>query len=321
MFKRPVLFLLLLLACSLRAAALEVSAGTFTIVAAGKDEGLAQIAAEVLPAAAAEWEKRLPLGEEPIRVVIAESDEAFRAQAGSLASLEVNGVAHASRNLIVVKAAGLTPVGTDFQGTLRHELVHVLLHRNTNTDRLPHWLNEGIAMMLANEFRWQSSFSVARMFFEGRVIEYRVLDSALAMPASNMQFGDAYAQSLSMTRTLLDEIGEEKFWAVVMGLRDMSFGDSMRAHAGMEPLDFWDIYRRSLWWLAIWGAITPSSVLGAGAFLVIIAYFMKRRSNRVIEKRWEREDFEEAMYGGNLATWDELVEDPDAWKRGRQDQD
>jgi hypothetical protein len=290
--------------------------GQFNVSAPEKYQARTQ---SVLSAAASEWSSRLPLGSQPIQVIVADSDDRFRELAGSMASLDVNGVAHSDDGRIVVKAPGLTPVGNDFAGTLRHELVHVLLYRNTNTDRMPRWLNEGIAMMLANEFRWQSSFSVAKMFFEGRIIEYRVLDIALQAPESGMQFGDAYAQSLSMTRTLMDEVGEEKFWAIVMGLREMSFGDSLRAHAGMDPLDFWDTYRKSLWWLAIWGAITPSSVLGAGAFLVIIAYFMKRRSNNVIVKRWEKEDFENAIYGGNLATWDELVEDPDAWKRGQRE--
>lgn len=318
MIRIALLFLLALIA-ALPARAVEIANGPFIITAADDNAEAAKAAGDILTQAAAEWSQYLSVGDQPIRVLIANTPDEFRDNAGSFATQQVNGVAHASRGLIVVKSSGLSPVGSDLRGTLRHELVHVLLYRNTNTDRMPRWLNEGISMMLANEFRWQSSFAVAQMFFSGRIIEYRVLDSAIATPESGMQFSDAYAQSLSMTRTLYDKIGEEEFWQMVKALREMSFGDALRAHAGMSPLDFWEVYHNSLWKLALWGAITPSSVLGAGAFLVIIAYFMKQRSNRVIVKRWEREEFEDAMYGQNLATWDELVEDPDAWKRGERE--
>lgn len=318
------LALLLLIALLLPSplwAVVEVVRPPFTIIVDEGDAALAESAADILSEALAEYAPRLPAGDAPIRVVIAESMAAFQHHAGPMAALDVNGIARSWEGLIVVKAPYLTPSQSDFRGTLRHELVHVLLFRNSDTDRMPRWLNEGISMMLANEFRWESSFSVARMFVESRLIEYRWLDQVLRAPESGMQFGDAYAQSLSMTRFLHDEIGAEAFWRVIAALPEMTFGDALRTHGGLSPQDLWQRYRGSLWSLAFWSALTPTSLLGFGGFLVIAAWFVKRRSNNRTIERWEREDFEEAFYGGNLKTWDELVEDPDAWKRRNDDSD
>lgn len=299
--------------------ALEISRPPFLIVAADKDADIAERSAGVLLDAMGEFGERLPAGEEVIRVVIAESDAAFAHHAGPMAALDVSGIARSWAGFIAVKAPYLVPAGSDYAGTLRHELLHVLLFRNTNTDYMPRWLNEGISMMLSNEFRWESSFSVAQMFLEGRLIEYRVLDSALAAPESGMQFGDAYAQSLSMTRTLRDQLGEEKFWAVIMGMKSMPFPDAMRAYGGVSPMSFWEGYRASLWQLAFWAALTPGTLLSFGGILLVLTWYMKQRSNRLIVKRWEREEREDALYGSGLTTWEEVVEDPNAWKRGKGD--
>jgi len=52
---------------------------------------------------------------------------------------------------VAVRAPYLVEGPASFAGTLRHELLHVLLARNVNLDHLPRWLNEGIAMRYARE--------------------------------------------------------------------------------------------------------------------------------------------------------------------------
>ncbi len=301
---------------SLGAHALEISRPPLVITAADKDAALAEQSADILEEALREFAPRLVAGEQPIRVVIAESDAAFAHHAGGMARLEVSGIARPWQGLIAVKAPYLVSNPSEYRGTLRHELVHVLLFRNTNTDRMPGWLNEGLCMLLAGEYRWSSSFSVAQMYFGARLIEYRVLDNALSAPESGMQFSDAYAQSLSMTRTLHHTLGDDVFWKVIHGMREVSFADSLRAHGGISPMDFWDDYRHALWWLTFWAALTPGSLLGFAGFLLVITWAVKQRSNRSIVQKWEKEDIEDALYGQGLSTWDEVVEDPDAWKRG-----
>lgn len=312
----PRLLALVLLASARPAAAEVLSAPPFHVSHAAEDADLAQYTVAVLHEAAAEFAPRLPLGEAPVQVVIAPNYSAFRAYAPRLAQHNVAGLAKAEEGLIVVKPPRLLEPGSDYRGTLRHELVHVLLARNTDTTRLPRWLNEGLCMSLANEYRWESMLQIARMFGGGRMLELRNLDLAFAAPGDEMEFGDAYAQALSMTRHLRDRLGEERFWQVIYALREMPFHRALEETGGLSVAAFDAGYRRSLWWIALVGSIATGSIFGPAALLVILAWWRKRRQNRRTLDRWA---FEEAMESGEKPfDWDEVLEDADAWKRGTE---
>ena len=61
-----------------------------------------------------------------------------RRYAGPYAKPNVAGIALPGQGIIAVKAPRLMPQGFDFNGTIRHELIHVLLARNVPAGRLPH---------------------------------------------------------------------------------------------------------------------------------------------------------------------------------------
>lgn len=283
------------------------------------DAAVAQRSLDYLREAVVEFESSLPLGDAPVTVYVAHTMAEFHARAGSLGSLDVSGIARPYRGEIVVKAPHLRMTGGDYRGTLRHELLHILLFRNSNTDVMPRWFNEGLCMMLANEYRWTSTLTVAKMFVQNRIISYRLLDRAFRAPESGMQFGDAYAQGLSMTRYLRDQVGEEAFWALIYGLREDGFADALARHTNLTVTALWQGYSRSLWRVAIIGTLSSGSLFGPAAILVIVAWFSKRRKNQRILDRWAREE-EEAM-PEDLFTWDAVVDDPDAWKSGRTEDD
>lgn len=281
----------------------------------------AQQSMDVLLRAVKEFSRRLPVGEAPIRVIIAHTYDEFLGYADRFSQLSVMGIAKPRQGFIVVKGPRLLPAGSDYTGTLRHELVHILLYRNANPDMLPPWLNEGIAMSLANEHHWDSLFTMARLFMTGRLIEYRNMDYAFMAPGDEMEFGEAYAQALSMTRFLRRWVGEEVFWKIVFGAKDMSFPDAMRQFAGKSPADFWDAYARSLWFAALLAAIASGSFFTPAAILLIVAYVRKHYANKRILARMEREEADEDASGVRPFSWDEVAEDPDAWKGDNHDED
>lgn len=285
------------------------------------DEAIAQRSLDILQQALAEFGKHLPHGSQPIRVVIAKTVPEFQKHARRFAAVNVSGVAHSEKSLIAVKAPYLISPDADYMGTLRHELVHILLHRNTAPDNLPRWLNEGIAMSLANEYRWASPLHVARMYMSNRIIEYRYLDYAFQAPGDEMEFNDAYAQALSMTRFMRDRLGDETFWAVVRGTREMSFGDSLRRYTGRSPRDLWETYRRSLWKVALIGVLVSGSFFAPAAILVVIVYFKKQRRNRVVLDRWAAEEAEDLSSGVEVFSWDKVTEDSDAWKQTPEEEE
>jgi len=113
-----------------------------------------------------------------------------------------------------------------------------------------------------------------------------------------MEFGDAYAQSLSMTRFLMKRLGEEDFWALVYALDTMTFGEALQRYAGLAPREFWEAWRRSLWRIALVSSIVSGLTLfQVMAILTVMAFFRKRRRGKRILREWEDED------GGSL-DWD-----------------
>ncbi len=226
-------------------------------------EGLAQDTAHTLHEALADFGPYLDAGETPIDVVIATSPQIFTRFAGARFDvLQVNGIARTEgdKALIMVKGPGLRTPGSDYVGTLRHELVHVMLARSTDVSILPRWLNEGLAMMLANEYYWQSRWRMAQALARRTLIPYDRIDAQLRQPGHGVIFSDAYAQSLAMTQFLRDRYGEEALWSIV---RDIGAGDSfpqaLKRRTGLSEAAFFGHFEGSLWYLGIFGVITGAS--------------------------------------------------------------
>lgn len=295
--------------------------GSFAVDFHPEDRLVAGLCLDYLEDARLEFAGRLPLGDGDVRVFLAHTKEEFTQQAGNFGELAVAGVAKPAEGLIILKAAGLRTPGDDFRGTVRHELVHILLHRNTNTNNLPRWLNEGLCMSLANEYYWSSIFQIATMFVQNRIIEYRFLDMTFRTPGDETEFGDAYAQGLSMTRYLRDRLGEDKFWRVVYAMRTLSFNDALQQEAGWTLAGFWNDYSRSLWRVAIIGSVASGSLFLPIAALVIIAWLRQQWRNGKILRRWAREEAAVAKEPTVYTSWDEVVNDPDAWKAGTEYED
>ncbi|HNR33172.1 MAG TPA: hypothetical protein PKI11_19940 [Candidatus Hydrogenedentes bacterium] len=315
--KHLVIYLLVLAAllCGAAARGAVLERGILSIHYHESDRATADRALRILEEALAEFGEELPHGDASIRVIIAHDIPTFAVYARSFGSVEVAGLARPEEGLIVVKSPRLRRARQDFRGTLRHELVHILLARNTHPDYLPRWLNEGICMSLANEYYWNSLFHVARMYVNNRIIDYEDLDLRFRAPGDEMAFGDAYAQALSMTRFMRDRFGDDVFWAIVRGTRTDVLGAPLRKYTGMTVLDFWNAYRASLWKIALIGMIGSGSVFGIPAILLIIAYFRKRYTNRKVLDRWAVEEGDEDL----IISLDDLAEGPYDWEEDDED--
>lgn len=289
--------------------------GLFEIRYDGSDEQYALASLDILEGALSEYSERLPAGEKPIRVIMSHTLQEFFRYAGPYTQPGVGGIAQSHAGLIVVKAPRLQQRRRDYPGMLRHELVHVLLARNTRPENLPRWLNEGIAMVLAREHRWGSWYRVARMYTQGRLFSYRELEFVFADASTELEFGDAYAQSLSMTRTLMDYLGEERFWVLIRLLDRVPFDEALQTQAGLTPDEFSERWQKSLWKLALIVFIVSGvSLFQVMAFLVLVAYWRKRRSRKRILRAWEEEE-QEPVY----VTWDEVVE-PTPWESSEDEE-
>ncbi len=237
------------------------------------------------------YEDRLPKKPTTLRVVICDTIAQFGEYAGPLSTHSVLGIAKPTQDLIVLKAPQLVPRGSDYGGTVRHELIHILLQHNVNTDNLPRWLNEGVAMVVSGENRWESRTLVASMYLNGRILSYRELELSFLDPGEEMQFGDAYAQAYSMTQYLMKELGEDRFWAMLRSLDTLTFGSALEAELGAVPSEFWSSWKSSLaWYAAAYSIVSGFTLFQVMAALTIWAYWRKRRRGMKLIKQWEEED-------------------------------
>ena len=265
--------------------------GLFRIEYPPGERHTAAITLDNLQEITASWQHRLDPGDAPILVHICASQGDFAARAGFWPPAEVGGVAHAEDGVIVLRTPGQLSNPRLYEGVVRHELLHVLLARNTSLSHLPRWLNEGIAMHLSGEYRWNSSLLVARMYLSDRLYTYDDLIMNFSTVRGERPFGNLYAQSLSMTAYLYDRLGDEAFWQLIYALRDSDFQTALHECARMSPDDLWEAWRRSLWKVAVISAVMSGfGLFDFMALLVIVAYFRKRRHNRKVLDRWEQEE-------------------------------
>lgn len=268
-----------------------LQASLFHITYEAGDEALAQRSLDALQESLMNFSRRLPPGDEPIRVVVCRTIECFQEYVGDYDTRLVEGIARSQEGFIAIKSPRLLPPDSNYESLLRHELLHVLLARNTNPVYLPRWFNEGVAMLLSEELRWESPLRVARLYLTRNLISYHQLNFAFSSRGSEEQFGDAYAQSLSMTQYLVEQVGEDTFWQMVRAMREMPFDEALFRFTGMSVPEFYDGWVDSLWHAAIFSTlISGFSIFQIGAILLIIAYWRKRRRGQDILEEWEEEE-------------------------------
>ena len=98
---------------------------------------------------------------------------------------------------------------------------------------------------ISGEYRWNTTFLVARMYLAGRLYSYDDLMLDFSAVKGERPFGNLYAQSLSMTAFLYDRLGEEAFWQLLYSLRDKDFPAALQETAGMTPHELKSLLRKA----------------------------------------------------------------------------
>lgn len=255
------------------------------------DESIARRTLVHLQETAAAAAARLPLGDAPVDVVICATFAEFRQVAGAYAYAPVGGIARGDEGHIILKAPYMMSPHDDYAGTVRHELLHVLIARNTDPAHVPRWFNEGIAMMLSREIRWEGTFEVARMYMNRAIIPYWRLDAAFSPRGQEAEFSNAYAQAYSMIAWLRDRMGEDAFWQLVGALKHTPFETALPQQAGLTEGQLFQQWQRSLWKIAlIFSLVTGLSLFQIAALLVLAVWWRKYRHGRRVLDQWREEE-------------------------------
>jgi hypothetical protein len=308
----------LLLVSGLFAHADELRKDNITLAYDPADAAVAKRSLEVVLETLDEFKATMPAGNKPITIALCHTHGEFRQYAGTLSRPGVGGVAEAQSGVMAVKAPGIQPPGADFEGILRHELIHLLLARNYNATNIPRWLNEGITMSLSGENRTEDRFLAGYMYVRGNLIGYNELPIALEASEYTGRLGEAYAQSLSMTEFLMKRLGKERFWQLIRAMDTQTFVDALQSVGGMSTEAFMQGWQRSLWKLAlVFSLVSGFSAFQLMILLTFLAYWRKRRRGHALMRQWteEEEEGETILFAHEL----EGREEPYPWEEEDED--
>lgn len=179
------------------------------------------------------------------------------------------------------------------EDVLRHELAHVLISRASGGGRVPRWFNEGLAMEVERERRFQDQTELFYQLVKGGETDLHQLDG-LFLGSQNDQIR-AYALAGAFIHDVLQSYGPTSARGILARMRqgasfDSAFIDVTGIPASSAESEFW---RRQRIWTSWVPVLTSSTTLWlAITMLALLAILARRRRNRQIEEQWEKEDEE-----------------------------
>jgi len=252
--------------------------------------------ADALPRLAKELD--IPIGNR-MHVVVAPTQDLFHSLQPGNAPDWADGTAWPQRGWIFLRAPRLRGQTTEsLEMVLEHELVHVLLGRAFGPRKVPRWLQEGAAQLMAGEYTAETTQTLAKGTLGDRLISLQELSRGF--PKNPLRAHLAYAQSADFVAFIRNEYGPSSFKKMIKLLaRGENFASAVRLSTGervedidqkwrsrlqSSPFQLSPLMDEGVWW-------------GLGAFLVPLAWFAVRRRNRKKIERWKREEIlEDALY-------------------------
>ena len=224
----------------------------------------------------------------PIHVVLAPENSQF---ARSVAPW-ISGFAVGDSNLVVIFPARSPGYPNDtIEDVLRHEVAHVLIARISGGRRVPRWFNEGVAMEVERERRFQDQTELFYQLVKGGQTDLKQLDDLFTGTQSDQT--RAYAIAGALVHDLVLSYGLGAFREILNRVhREVPFDTAFADVTGVSPLaaesEFW---RRQRIWTSWIPVLTSSATLWlAVTLLAILAIVMRRRRNRQMERQWEKEE-------------------------------
>lgn len=230
-------------------------------------------------------------------IVLADTRERFEAWAGTE---YFSAFAVPDRELIVLDPGRMADFAA-LEATLKHELCHLLLHRHIDRERLPRWLDEGVAQWtsdgLSELLIRQDAISLPSLLSAGRLFDLSAL--AERFPHSRSGLALAYAQSRSVVDFIVRDFGREGLLDLLEALKaGREPEDAARAALGLSLTELEARWRESLGktsaWLLFLAANLYEFTFVAGALATVFGFVRLRlRQRRYAEWEAENEEWED----------------------------
>ncbi len=203
------------------------------------------------------------------------------------------GVAYPSLNLIIIKSPRAIKRGhIDLKKVFKHEFTHIALGRAfRGREKVPRWLNEGLAMYESREWDLSRVSTMTRAVLTDSLIPLSEITHCFPLEVDKAEL--AYSESFYLISFLISRYSRESFHEFI---KEYSGGKGLKEvmlevyGIGWEELEErWINYLKLRFsWIPI---ITSASTLWFLATIVfILGYLRKRRAYRLKLEELEREE-------------------------------
>jgi hypothetical protein len=227
----------------------------------------------------------------PITVYVADSEKDFKSQTGGNFPDWGIGYAVFEHNLIVIKSPDHFRYNKSLGQLLSHELAHLFLEKKAGGKDLPRWMEEGFAMQKSHEWQIGQDLSVVRALFTRSIFPLSGIEGLNSFPESKAQL--SYTLSFLAISYFFKEYGERTLADLVNYIsQGKTWDDAFMLTTGSDYAgfqnEFSDYIKKRYQFISFFG---DTFLLWLGlAFVIILLYFMKKRSTKKILERWELED-------------------------------
>lgn len=250
----------------------------------------------------------------PFTVVITSSKEAYTAYSGHLPDWSA-GATDLTRNRVILKSPRLGRTSIwDYDQTLRHEVMHIVLGQNVDPTRIPRWLNEGLAMIIGGEQSLHQVYTLSQAVIRDDLISLGGLERILQFdrPKANL----AYAECVSAVRFLQSQFPAGTLRSIFtrMNRSDASFARVFEEETGLPMTYFeyhWQEHLTSKYrWITMMGSDTTIWIFFT--LLVIVGYLLIRWRNRKKMQAWQEE--EDRIDSGTDWDYEYMPDEDDEWR-------
>lgn len=281
-----------------------------------REEALARSSAQKISQTIRHMEDQLNLQQSaPFQVVIAPTQKVYHTLTGALPDWSAGATDYRySRIILKSPKAGHTSIW-GYDETLQHEVAHMVIGQNIDPDRLPRWLNEGLAMLMAGQQSLRQTYILSQGAIREQLIPLSEIEQVLGFQQSRANL--AYAEALSAVQFFLNEFPDGTLQEIFRRLRttEVSFDQALWDVTGVSSYYFevyWKEHVHSKYqWIIMLSSETTLWILFP--LLALAAYLMIRWRNSKKLKSWQEE--EDHVDSGT--DWDyEYMPDPDDEWRG-----
>ncbi len=241
-----------------------------------------------------------------ITIYLTKSDRSYKDQAWHKIPEWSQAVAFTRERFIVMRLANAQEIKTAPQ-TLLHELVHMHIAQRMPTDRMPLWLNEGLAQYLSfKALTLDDKVLLANKLALKQILELSALDSMQNFSATKARL--AYVQALSAVYYFEKKYKYNTLSLLVVNLaRYHSINDAFRATIGIDFIDFerqwYEYLKKNYRWLVVLNIDNLLWVIMG--LLAILAIYTVRRQNQKKISDWSDLEDNQLIEGNILPGQDE----------------